>query len=440
MNEKDYGTLPILKLFFKCSVPAMVGMAFSAIYSITDGIFVGHYIGHEALAAVNLIMPFVMIITALSDMIASGSSVRISILLGKDDDKAASTVFSVCLKLILAVSSILGLTGFLFADGLVRLLGADQTTASYATQYLRIFSLFMPLCSLYYSTDNYLRACGKVRLSMAINIFCSVLNIALDYVLIVVLKKGVLGAAFASCISMSVGAVWSVIPFLARRLPLVLTKGRIAFGELMMIMFNGSSEFFMSIAGSLFIIVVNVVLLKLGGSTAVAASSIVEYIESLFGMVIFSMAGAMQPAISYCFGARLFKRMKRVQLTVMMMAAILSFVAMIFLLFGGQLLLPFFIKDGDVELYGLAHRAMRIYALSYTVGWIDMTLSEYLTSLEKPLHSLSISLSGTCIFPLIALAVLVPIFKLDGVWMVNVVSGVLSAITAIVIASRVKVM
>ena len=76
MNERDYGTAPILKLFFRCTVPAMVGMGFSAIYNITDGIFVGHFIGQEALAAVNLVMPVLMIITALADMVAAAELER----------------------------------------------------------------------------------------------------------------------------------------------------------------------------------------------------------------------------------------------------------------------------------------------------------------------------------------------------------------------------
>lgn len=71
MNERDFASAPILKLFFRCTVPAMVGMGFSAIYNITDGIFVGHFIGQEALAAVNLVMPIIMIITALADMVAA---------------------------------------------------------------------------------------------------------------------------------------------------------------------------------------------------------------------------------------------------------------------------------------------------------------------------------------------------------------------------------
>ena len=95
MEERDFGTVPILKLFFKCTIPAMVGMAFSTIYYIIDGIFVGHFIGHEALAAVNLVMPLLMIITALAEMVATGSAVRISILLGQDNEEEANHVFMV---------------------------------------------------------------------------------------------------------------------------------------------------------------------------------------------------------------------------------------------------------------------------------------------------------------------------------------------------------
>lgn len=436
MNEQAYRSAPILKLFFKCTLPAMVGMGFSAVYSVIDGIFVGHYIGQEALAAVNLVMPMVMIIAAVADMIATGSSVRVSILLGQDKKEEASRVFSVCLAFITVISTLFGLLGFFLAEPLIRLMGAKGLTAEYAVQYLRVFSLFMPLCSIYFSTDNYLRDCGKVRLSMVINIVCSVLNIVLDALFIVVWHKGLWAAALASCISMTVGAVWSLIPFSAKKLPLKLTKGRISVNQMLTIIANGSSEFFVSMAGSLFAIIINIVLLKLGGSTAVAAVSIVEYIASLTGMVIYSMSDALQPAISYCFGAGLLPRMRKMQRVVMSAAAILSLFAMLFLLFGGKLLLPLFVKDGDVALYDMSLRAMRFYALSYLVSWVQMTLAGYLTALEKPWHSLAISLLGTFVFPLVFLAILVPIWQLDGVWVLNFVSSVFSAVVAVVIAKK----
>ncbi|MBQ6669855.1 MAG: MATE family efflux transporter [Deltaproteobacteria bacterium] len=439
MNEQEFGTAPILKLFFRCTVPAMVGMGFSAIYSVTDGIFVGRFIGQEALAAVNLVMPPIMIITALSDMIATGSSVRISILLGQDDSVEASRVFSVCLACITTVSSILGMAGFVLAQSLVGLMGADGTTAECAVEYLRIFSLFMPLCSIYYSTDNYLRVCGKVHLSMTINIVCSLLNIVLDLLLIVVLKQGLWSAAVASCASMSLGAVWSLIPFVRKQLPLMFTRGKIAARQMVTILTNGSSEFFVSIAGSLFAVVINVVLLGLDGATAVAAAAIVEYVESITGMVLHSMTDALQPAISYCFGAGLLRRMKKILGVMMGTSAFLSLLAMLFLLFGGKLLLPFFIKEGDAALYNVSLRALQLYALSYLVNWIDGTLSGYMTAVERPWHSLAISLLGTFIYPLLFLVILVPILQLDGIWILPFVAGIFSAATAIIIAGKARI-
>ena len=237
---------------------------------------------------------------------------------------------------------------------------------------------------------------------------------------------------------MSLGAVWSLVPFVRRKLPLVFTKGWIGRHQMLTIMANGSSEFFISIAGSLFAVVFNVVLLRLGGSTAVAAAAIVEYVQSLTGMVIHSMVDALQPAVSYCFGAGLLQRMKRIQRAVMTASAVLSLVSMFFLLFGGRLLLPFFIKDGDAALYALSLRAMQLYALSYLVSWIDGTLSGFMTAVERPLHSLSISMLSTFFFPLLFMAVLVPLWQLDGVWLLHFVAGAFSAAAAILIVRSVK--
>ena len=438
MNEQEFATAPIPRLFLRCTVPAMVGMGFSAIYSITDGIFVGHFIGQEALAAVNLVMPLIMIITALADMVATGSSVRISILLGRGDHSEARRVFTVCLGLIASVSTVFGLAGFMLARPLIGLMGADGLTAENAVEYLRMFSLFMPLCCIYYSTDNYLRVCGRVNLSMTINIVSSLLNIVLDVLLIVVLHQGLWAAALASCLSMSLGAVWSLVPFIRRRLPLVFTRGTISIRQMRRILINGSSEFFVSIAGSLMAVVMNVVLLRLGGATAVAAIAIVEYIDSLMGMIIHSMVDALQPAISYCFGARLLQRMKRIQRAVMASSAVLSLLAMLFLLFGGQFLLPLFIKEGDATLYNMSLRAMQLFALSYLVSWIERTLSGYMTAVERPWHSLAISLLSTFMFPLLFMTVLVPLWGLDGVWILSFVASVFGALAAILIVRRVS--
>ena len=237
---------------------------------------------------------------------------------------------------------------------------------------------------------------------------------------------------------MSLGAVWSLVPFVRRKVPLVFSKGWIGMRQMLAILANGSSEFFVSIAGSLFAVIINVVLLCLGGATAVAAAAIVEYVQSLTGMVIHSMVDALQPAVSYCLGAGLLQRMRRIQRVVMAASAVLSLLSMFFLLFGGRLLLPFFIKDGDAALYDLSLRAMQLYALSYLVSWIDGTLSGFMTAIERPLQSLTISLLSTFVFPLLFMAVLVPLWGLDGVWLLHFVAGVFSAAAAILIVRRVR--
>lgn len=422
----------------RCTIPVMVGMGFSAIYTITDGIFVGHFIGQEALAAVNLVMPVIMIITALADMVATGSSVRISILLGRGHIEEADRVFTSCLKLIVVIATALGMSGFLLAPSLIRFMGAEGQTADLAVQYLRVFALFMPLCCLYYSTDNYLRVCGRIHLSMVINVVCSLLNIVLDVLLIVVMEQGLWAAAVASCVSMSVGAVWSLIPYLRRQMPIMFSRGWMGMRQMLEILINGSSEFFVSMAGAFFAVIINVVLLRLGGSMAVAAAAIVEYVASLTGMVIHSMVDALQPAISYCFGAGLLQRMRRIQRAVLGASAFLSLLSMLFLLFCGRLLLPFFIKDCDGALYELSLRAMQLYSFSYLVSWIDGTLSGFMTAVERPLQSLTISLLGTFVFPLLFMVVLVPVWGLDGVWVLHFVAGSFSAAAAIIIFRRVR--
>ena len=129
--------------------------------------------------------------------------------------------------------------------------------------------------------------------------------------------------------------------------------------------------------------------------------------------------------------------MKRIQRAVMASSAVLSLLAMLFLLFGGQFLLPLFIKDGDAALYDMSLRAMQFFALSYLVNWIERTLSGYMTAVECPWHSLAISLLSTFLFPLLFMAVLVPLWGLDGVWILSFVAGVFGALAAILIVRRV---
>ena len=119
MDSEIFATLPPTKLFFRCAVPSMITMAVSALYQIADGLFVGRFIGGDALAAINLIMPIIMIVFGFANLIATGASVRISVLLGEKKREEASRVFTYTIKVIFLISCVLGMLGLVATEKLV---------------------------------------------------------------------------------------------------------------------------------------------------------------------------------------------------------------------------------------------------------------------------------------------------------------------------------
>ncbi|MBR2620400.1 MAG: MATE family efflux transporter, partial [Firmicutes bacterium] len=215
MDSDNFVKLSPGRLFIRCAVPAMVTSVFGALFSVADGLFTGRFIGGDALAAINLIMPVIMIVESLSNMIATGSSVNISMTLGGKNREEASRIFSFSVKIILIFSCILGVLGFFLAKPFVQLLspGASETAVQYAADYLKVYAVFAPLIPIYFALDNYLRVCSKERLSMIIGIASQGLNIVLDFIVVVVLGKGVIAVAITSCISIGLGSVFMLLFF-----------------------------------------------------------------------------------------------------------------------------------------------------------------------------------------------------------------------------------
>ena len=291
MDSEDFGKLPPTKLFFRCAVPAVITSVFGALYSVVDGIFVGRCLGESALAAINLVMPIIFVVDALANMIATGSSVNMSILMGQEKREEASRVFSFSVKFILGFSCVVSVLGLVFAEPFVVLIapGASEQAIEFSAEYLRVFSIFGPLIPIYFATDNFLRVCGKVKFSMIIGIMTQVLNVVLDFVLIVLLHQGVWAAAAGSAISIVLGSVITLAAFRGKRMEVYYTRENIPLQRFFRIIANGSSEFFSNIAVSVMSVIMNLFLLRYGGTTAVAAFSIVMYVDSIVGMLNFGI-------------------------------------------------------------------------------------------------------------------------------------------------------
>ncbi len=441
MDSEIFERLPPTKLFFRCAIPSMVTMAFGALYQIADGLFVGRFIGEDALAAVNLIMPVIMMVFAFSNMIATGASVRIAVLLGAKEREKASQVFSFAVKFIFVLSCVIGVVGFIFAEVFVRLLAprATEQAITYGVTYLRMYAVFSPLVPMGFATDNFLRVCGKEKLSMWLGIITQALNIVLDVILIAFLGQGIWAAAFTSCLAMAIGSVITLWLFRGKRMDLYYTGKNISVSDFFLIVANGSSEFFSNISMSVMSMVYNFFLLKFGGTTAVAAFSVIMYVDSIIGMLVFGMCNSLQPAISYCYGSGLLDKVRDIFKRIIVGAVILSVASMLFMMFAGKYVAPLFVKPEDTELLAVSIVGMELFSLSYLTGWVDMCFSSYFTALERPVLSLLTSFFGTLVFPIAFLFILTPIWQLNGVWLTAVIASTASGILTVIFALTMKI-
>ena len=433
MNQEQFGTMEPKKLFVKLAIPSLISMLFSSLYMMADGIFVGKIIGSKALAAINLVFPIIMILFAVGDMIASGASVKIGIKLGEKNEKEASEIFSVALLFIFILNIIFAIIGLIFTKDIIFILIKDKELANLAYKFAYVFILFLPIIAPFFAIDNYLRICGKANMSMWINIGVSVLNIILDAIFIGYLKLGIEYAALASSLSMSIGTLILIYPFITKKVALKFTKPKIKIKEMLGIIYNGSSQFFSNISGSIMAIIMNSFLLYYGGAVGVAAYSIVMYIESLIVPMLFGMIDAVQPVFSYNYGAKNNKRIMTFFKITCTVAFSISILTMIIIFVFPDFLVRMFSSESDIAVIDMAKKALLLYAPSYLFTWFIMTVSGVLTGLEKATESIVLMSAESIILPLFSTLVLTQLIGVYGIFITPTISGAVSIVVSIIL-------
>ena len=433
MNQEQFGTMEPKKLFLKLAIPSLISMLFSSLYMMADGIFVGKIIGSKALAAINLVFPIIMILFAVGDMVASGASVKIGIKLGEKNEKEASEIFSVALLFIFILNIIFAIIGLIFTKDIIFILIKDKELANLAYKFAYVFILFLPIIAPFFAIDNYLRICGKANMSMWINIGVSVLNIILDAIFIGYLKLGIEYAALASSLSMSIGTLILIYPFITKKVVLIFTKPKINIKEMLGIIYNGSSEFFSNVSGSVMSIIMNSFLLHYGGAVGVAAYSIVMYIESLIVPMLFGMIDAVQPVFSYNYGAKNNKRIMTFFKITCTVALSISIVTMIIIFVFPDFLVRMFSSESDIAVIDMAKKALLLYAPSYLFTWFIMTVSGVLTGLEKATESIVLMSAESIILPLFSTLVLTQLIGVYGIFITPTISGAVSIVVSIIL-------
>ncbi len=436
-TEEMYANEKPWRLFFIVALPGMISMFAMSIYSIIEGAFIGHTLGQNAFAAINIAMPLVMINFSLGDLIGVGASVPISIALGRKDHTEANNAFSCSVILIFITSIIMGILMFFLATPLAQMMGADGVLLDTSVKYLRTFAFMSPLSVIFFAMDNYLKISGYVKYSMCINILCNVINIALLAFFLLFRHMDVTGAALATSTSFCICSLLAMIPFLANKALLKFKKPKFSLKLFKQIAACGSPVFLSNISGRIASIIMNIALMTIGarvlgengGTTAVAIYAVLMYSSDLCWPLMYGISDSLAPSIGYNWGAKNLARVKKLLKCAFTGTFVVGIVSTSLLFFFPRFIASLFADKSDILLLEMAPHAIQLFCFAYVFRWIVVTSQGFFSAVGKPLFATFIAVATSFAFP-VMLIILLQNFGLDGIWFnfvgVNFLSAALS--------------
>ena len=414
------------------TIPSIVMMIFTSIYGVVDGIFVSNYVGKTAFAAVNLIMPFLMIFGALGFMIGTGGSALISKTMGEGKREKANELFSMLILLSAAAAAVLTVLGIALMRPVAILLGAEGAMVEDCVVYGRILMVTLVPFILQNEFQSFCVAAERPRLGLAVTVAAGLTNMVLDALFVAVFRWGIVGAAWATSISQLVGGV---IPFVYFLLPnssaLRLRRFRFDGRALFRSCTNGSSELVSNLSMSLVNMLYNFQLMRVAGEDGVAAYGVIMYVNFIFVGVFLGYSFGVAPVVSYHYGAGNegeLKSLFRKSLTIIALcAAVLTAAAE-----GLAGPLSGIFVSYDAGLYEMTRRGFMIYSASFLFMGFNMFGSSFFTALNDGLVSALISFLRAFLFQIGAILVLPALLGLDGIWLSVVAAELLAlAVTAV---------
>lgn len=432
-RAKQLGEERVGRLLLKFSIPAITGMLVNALYNIVDRIFVGNGVGSLAISGIVITFPLTIIIMAFGMLVGIGTSSLISIRMGQKRVEEAEEILGNAFILTIIISIILSIIGLVFLDELLLKFGAKDAVFNYAKQYTSIILIGVIFQNLSFSMNHSIRAQGNPTMAMITMLIGAIMNIILDYILIMIFHMGVRGAAIATIISQAISAAW-VLSFFFREKGILKIKRknlRLKKSVVLGIFSIGVSPFLMQLASSLINFILNKTLLIYGGDIAIAAIGVINSIAMLIMMPVFGITQGVQPIIGFNYGAKKYDRVKQaLKLAILGATSIVTLGFIVVQLFP-QSLISIFGKN-EAELIKIGSHGIRIFLSMLPVIGFQVVSSNYFQAVGKPKYSIFLSLSRQVIVLIPMLLILPNIFKLNGVWMAGPVSDLIaSIITAI---------
>ena len=397
--------------------PSIVMMIFTSIYSVVDGLFVSNFVGKTALASINLILPFLMGLSALGFMIGTGGSAIVAKTLGEGDPKRANSYFSMLVYVTAIGGIILALLGMLLVPSVASLLGAEGELLSNCILYGRISFISLPAFMLQNVFQSFFVTAEKPKLGLAVIITAGVTNMILDLLFVGILGFGLPGAAVATVFGEMIGGLFPVFYF-SRKNSSLLRLGKTQFNGRILIQtcVNGSSELMTNLSSSIVNSLYNIQLMKFAGENGVAAYAAIMYVNFIFIAIFLGYSIGSAPIISYHYGAGNHGELKNLYKKSLQLVGFWGILLFVLAQLLATPLAKLFVGY-DSTLLAMTQIGFRIYSLVYLINGFNIFGSSFFTALSNGVVSAVISFLRTLVFQIGAVLILPIVFGgINGIW------------------------
>lgn len=424
----DHFTTPRLLRFV---FPSIIMMIFTSIYGVVDGLFVSNYVGKTPFAAVNLIMPFLMIMGAVGFMFGTGGSAVVSQALGEGKPDKANQYFSMMVYVVIGSGIVLTLVGLLFLRPIAAAFGASGEMLDNCVVYGRIILCTLTVFMLQNVFQSFLVTAERPQLGLAVTVAAGVTNMLLDFIFVAVFRWGIIGAAAATAASQLIGGLVPLIYFLRPNTSkLHLVKTKLNAHILGKTCINGSSELMTNISMSLVNILYNFQLMHYIGEDGVAAYGIIMYVSFIFAAIFIGYSIGSAPIIGYHYGAGNHAELKSLFRKSLCLITLWNIILTALAILTAQPLAKIFVGY-DIGLTELTTRALALYSLSFLFMGYNIFGSAFFTALGNGVVSAAISFLRTLLFQIAAVLILPLLLGIDGIWLAIVVAELFALIITV---------
>lgn len=430
----DHFNYPRLLRF---TFPSIIMLVFTSIYGVIDGFFVSNFTGKTPFAAVNFIMPLLMILGCAGFMFGTGGSAQIAKTMGEGKAKTANEQFSMIVYASVICGIVLAVSGFLFLPFLASLMGAEGQLLQDSIVYGRIILLALPFYVLQYEFQCLFAAAQKPKFGLYVTVTAGMTNIILDALFVAGFRWGLEGAAAATALSQLVGGAVPLLYFGRKNSSLFqFIKCRFDKNVLIKTCINGSSELMSNISMSVVSMLYNVQLMKYAGENGIAAYGVLMYVGMIFQAVFIGYSVGVSPVIGYHHGAKNYSELQGLLKKSILLISTFS----IMMFTAGQTLakpLSLLFVGYDEELLAITVRAFMIFSFSFLFAGFAVFGSSFFTALNDGITSALISFLRTLVFQCLAVLIFPVFWELDGIWF-SIVAAEIMAVGVTVLLLRKK--